>query len=84
MAAGESTNLHFHDISLKPRKLLSTNLTEFSVSSITNVFINRIKMCTAVNMEDLITIHHEMGHIQYFLQYKDKPVPFRDGANPGQ
>ncbi|XP_052094708.1 uncharacterized protein LOC127730371 [Mytilus californianus] len=43
----------------------------------------RIKMCTAVNMEDLITIHHEMGHIQYFLQYKDKPVTFRDGANPG-
>ena len=44
----------------------------------------RIKMCTAVNMEDLITIHHEMGHIQYFLQYKDKPVTFRDGANPGK
>ena len=31
-----------------------------------------------------MTIHHEMGHIQYFLQYKDQPVPFRDGANPGK
>ena len=41
-------------------------------------------MCTSVTMEDLVTIHHEMGHIQYFLQYKDQPVPFRDGANPGK
>eukprot|EP00092_Neocalanus_flemingeri_P032409 GFUD01035244.1.p1 GENE.GFUD01035244.1~~GFUD01035244.1.p1 ORF type:complete len:665 (+),score=203.13 GFUD01035244.1:85-2079(+) len=43
----------------------------------------RIKMCTEVNLDDLITIHHEMGHIQYFLQYKEKPLEFRDGANPG-
>ena len=34
-------------------------------------------------MEDLITVHHEMGHIQYFQQYKDQPVSFRGGANPG-
>lgn len=40
-------------------------------------------MCTDVTMEDLITIHHEMGHIQYYLQYKDLPVAFRRGANPG-
>ncbi|XP_041371786.1 uncharacterized protein LOC121385251 [Gigantopelta aegis] len=43
----------------------------------------RIKMCTDINMEDLVTIHHEMGHIQYFLQYKHQPQSFRDGANPG-
>lgn len=43
----------------------------------------RIKQCTEVNMEHLITAHHEMGHIQYFLQYKDQPVAFREGANPG-
>uniref|UniRef100_A0A669CV57 Angiotensin-converting enzyme n=1 Tax=Oreochromis niloticus TaxID=8128 RepID=A0A669CV57_ORENI len=43
----------------------------------------RIKQCTVVTMDDLITVHHEMGHIQYFLQYKDQPVSFRDGANPG-
>lgn len=34
-------------------------------------------------MDDLITVHHEMGHVQYFLQYKDQPISFRDGANPG-
>lgn len=27
----------------------------------------RIKMCTKINMEDFITIHHEMGHIMYYL-----------------
>lgn len=40
-------------------------------------------MCTEVNFEDFITIHHEMGHIQYYLQYKDQPYAFREGANPG-
>ncbi|XP_061410805.1 angiotensin-converting enzyme-like [Lethenteron reissneri] len=43
----------------------------------------RIKQCTVVTMDDLVTVHHEMGHVQYFLQYKEQPVPFRDGANPG-
>ncbi|XP_040473534.1 angiotensin-converting enzyme [Falco naumanni] len=43
----------------------------------------RIKQCTVVNMDDLITVHHEMGHVQYFLQYMDQPISFRDGANPG-
>ena len=40
-------------------------------------------MCTKVNMKDLITVHHEMAHIQYFLQYRNRPKVFRDGANPG-
>lgn len=40
-------------------------------------------MCTNVNYEDFITIHHEMGHIQYFILYKNQLVTFRDGANPG-
>ncbi|XP_068203987.1 angiotensin-converting enzyme-like isoform X2 [Palaemon carinicauda] len=43
----------------------------------------RIKQCTKVNMVDLITAHHEMGHIQYYIQYKDLPYVFRNGANPG-
>ena len=40
-------------------------------------------MCTEVNLENLIVIHHEMGHIQYYIQYKDKPAEFRAGANGG-
>lgn len=44
---------------------------------------DRIKMCTKVTMKDLITVHHEMAHIQYFLRYSGLPREFRDGANPG-
>ena len=44
----------------------------------------RIKQCTRVNMEDFITVHHEMGHIQYFLQYKGLPLVYREGANSGR
>ncbi|XP_055587303.1 angiotensin-converting enzyme-like [Uranotaenia lowii] len=43
----------------------------------------RIKMCTRMNMEDFVTIHHEMGHINYYILYKDQPVTLRAGANPG-
>ncbi|XP_064087199.1 angiotensin-converting enzyme-like [Macrobrachium nipponense] len=43
----------------------------------------RIKQCTDVTMNDLITVHHEMGHVEYFLQYKHLPMVFRTGANPG-
>lgn len=44
----------------------------------------RIKMCTSVNMVDLITVHHEMGHIEYFMAYRDLPFVFRESANPGK
>ncbi|XP_053603621.1 angiotensin-converting enzyme-like isoform X1 [Plodia interpunctella] len=43
----------------------------------------RIKQCTTIDYEYFQTTHHEMGHVQYFLQYKDQPIVFRDGANPG-
>ncbi|XP_057569833.1 angiotensin-converting enzyme-like protein Ace3 [Hippopotamus amphibius kiboko] len=42
----------------------------------------RIKKCTEVTIEDLLSIFHQMGHIQYFLQYRNLPVIFRTGANP--
>lgn len=40
-------------------------------------------MCTHIDYEDFITVHHEMGHIQYYLLYKDQPISSRGGANPG-
>lgn len=43
----------------------------------------RIKMCTKIDQEDLITIHHELGHIYYFSQYYQLPILFQDGANDG-
>jgi len=43
----------------------------------------RVKMCTSVNQEDFVTVHHEMGHIAYFQQYKDQPWAYRGAPNPG-
>ena len=43
----------------------------------------RIKMCTKKTHEDFLVIHHEMGHVMYYLYYNDKPAPFQTGANPG-
>lgn len=43
----------------------------------------RIKMCTQVTDEDLETLHHELGHIYYFMAQTELPVLFQDGANDG-
>lgn len=43
----------------------------------------RIKMCIKVDEEDLITVHHELGHDYYFMNYYTKPVLFQQGANDG-
>uniref|UniRef100_A0A1E1WWB8 Angiotensin-converting enzyme n=1 Tax=Tityus obscurus TaxID=1221240 RepID=A0A1E1WWB8_TITOB len=43
----------------------------------------RIKMCMECTMDFLITTHHEMGHVQYYMQYANQPHVFRKGANPG-
>jgi peptidyl-dipeptidase A len=43
----------------------------------------RIKMCIKVNMEDFVTIHHELGHNYYYMNYYTKPVLFQAGANDG-
>ncbi|EDW03231.1 angiotensin-converting enzyme [Drosophila grimshawi] len=42
----------------------------------------RVKICTDINQRSLISVHHEMAHIQYFLQYRHHPKIFRNGANP--
>ncbi|XP_058167773.1 angiotensin-converting enzyme-like [Anopheles ziemanni] len=43
----------------------------------------RIKQCTRVTMDQFFVVHHELGHIQYYLQYQHQPVEYRRGANPG-
>ncbi len=43
----------------------------------------RIKMCIKVNQEDLITIHHELGHNYYYHYYYKLPVLFQNGAHDG-
>ena len=43
----------------------------------------RIKMCTKVNGEDFVTVHHELGHNFYQRAYKNQPIFYKDGANDG-
>ncbi len=43
----------------------------------------RIKMCIQPTEEDQYTIYHEMGHIYYYLAYKDIAPIFQAGANDG-
>lgn len=43
----------------------------------------RIKMCIKPTEEDLVTIHHELGHDYYYTYYYQLPVLFQAGANDG-
>lgn len=43
----------------------------------------RLKVCLHGTTDDFITVHHELGHVYYFLAYRNQPVLFRSGANDG-
>ncbi len=43
----------------------------------------RIKMCIQKTQEDLVTIHHELGHSYYFAAYFKLPILFQNAANDG-
>jgi len=43
----------------------------------------RLVICMRLKDEDFRTVHHELGHIYYYLAYANQPFLFQDGANPG-
>lgn len=43
----------------------------------------RLKMCIEGSEDDFVTVHHELGHIYYFLAYHTLPVLYQNGANDG-
>ena len=43
----------------------------------------RIKMCTKVNADDFVTIHHELGHNYYQRAYAGQTYLHQNGANDG-
>ena len=43
----------------------------------------RIKQCIRPTYEELRTIYHELGHVYYYLWYKDRPYLFQNGAHDG-
>ena len=43
----------------------------------------RVKMCIKIDEDNLITVHHELGHDYYFHSYYTLPALFQQGANDG-
>ncbi len=43
----------------------------------------RIKQCIEPDEDQLTTIHHELGHVYYYLQYNHLPPVFQTGAHDG-
>jgi len=43
----------------------------------------RIKMCTRVNADDFVTVHHELGHNYYQRAYNEQPFLYLNSANDG-
>ncbi|MBZ6379474.1 peptidyl-dipeptidase [Pacificimonas flava] len=43
----------------------------------------RIKMCTRVNADDFVTVHHELGHNFYQRAYSNQPFLYKGSANDG-
>ncbi len=43
----------------------------------------RIKQCVEITENQFGTLHHELGHIYYYLMYKDQPRVFKGGAHDG-
>ena len=54
-----------------------------SAWDVNNVDDLRIKMCTKVNGDDFVTIHHELGHNFYQRAYNKQPALYLNGANDG-
>ncbi len=48
-----------------------------------NVDDLRIKMCTRVNADDFVTVHHELGHNYYQRAYNQQPYLYLGSANDG-
>jgi peptidyl-dipeptidase A len=43
----------------------------------------RLKVCLHDTTDDFVTVHHELGHVYYYLAYRKQPFLFRNGANDG-
>ncbi len=54
-----------------------------SAWDIDNVDDLRIKMCTRVNADDFVTVHHELGHNYYQRAYNRQPFLYLNSANDG-
>lgn len=66
---------------VKPRdREVICHASAWDIDSVDDI---RIKMCTKVNGDDFVTIHHELGHNYYQRAYKAQPFLYKGGANDG-
>jgi len=54
-----------------------------SAWDVDNIEDLRIKMCTKVNADDFVTVHHELGHNYYQRAYNKQTFLYLDSANDG-
>lgn len=54
-----------------------------SAWDVDNVEDLRIKMCTRVNADDFVTVHHELGHNYFQRAYNRQPYLYLNSANDG-
>jgi peptidyl-dipeptidase A len=54
-----------------------------SAWDVDNIEDLRIKMCTKVNADDFVTVHHELGHNFYQRSYNKQPFLYLNSANDG-
>jgi peptidyl-dipeptidase A len=54
-----------------------------SAWDVDNVEDLRIKMCTRVNADDFVTVHHELGHNYYQRAYNRQSFLYLNSANDG-
>lgn len=43
----------------------------------------RLKTCLRVSDDDFATVHHELGHLYYYMAYAEQAKLYREGANAG-
>ncbi|HEX8655783.1 MAG TPA: M2 family metallopeptidase [Allosphingosinicella sp.] len=54
-----------------------------SAWDVDNIEDLRIKMCTRVNADDFVTVHHELGHNYYQRAYNQQSFLYQNSANDG-
>jgi hypothetical protein len=37
----------------------------------------RMLLCAEVNAQDFYVVHHEMGHVEYYMAYRNQPTVFQ-------
>ncbi|KAK0175774.1 hypothetical protein PV327_009498 [Microctonus hyperodae] len=71
----------FRTLSLVTRRNNSINNCHGSARNMYELNDFRVLACFEVNEESFNIIHHEMGHVQYYMAYQNQPVIYQNGVN---